>query len=227
MKNDPFSDARVLDAWNKNARPWTNAIREEKIASRRLVTNQAIVDTVLRRAPATALDIGCGEGWLARALSDEGIAVTGVDAVAELIQQASRSGGGEFHVMSYEDIAAGRLEATFDAVIANFSLIGKESVEKMLARVPALLNEDGALIIQTLHPVAASGDQPYEDGWRQGSWAGIDGDFSDPAPWYFRTMDGWIELIADSGFEFPEVVEPLHPETGAPASVIFVAAPKR
>jgi hypothetical protein len=111
-----------------------------------------------------------------------------------------------------------------DAIIANFSLIGKESVEGVIRRAPALLERDGALIIQTLHPLVATGDQPYEDGWRHGSWAGFSCSFSDPAPWYFRTVETWKSLITECGFGSIEVREPLHPATGKPASIIFIAA---
>lgn len=223
MKNDPFSDAGVLDAWQQNARPWARAVRDEKIESRKLVTNEAIINAVMSKAPASALDIGCGEGWLSRALCKEGIEVLGIDAIPDLIDQAKRAGGGEFRVMAYQDIAAGKLDETFDVVVANFALIGKDSVDRLIARVPGLLKDGGALIIQTLHPVVACGDLPYADGWREGSWAGIEGDFSAPAAWYFRTMESWVELITKSGFDSLEVREPLHPETGAPASVIFIA----
>jgi len=85
------------------------------------------------------------------------------------------------------------------------------------------LTKRGTLIIQTLHPVAASGDLPYEDGWRQGSWAGFSEDFSDPAPWYFRTLDSWKRLLDEAGFRPLEIREPIHPGTGKPASVIFIA----
>jgi hypothetical protein len=149
--------------------------------------------------------------------------VVGVDVVPDLIEQARRAGGGEFRVASYEDIAAGRLDVQVDAVIANFSLIGKESVEGVLRRAPSLLTNDGALFIQTLHPVTACGKLPYVDGWREGSWAGFDDDFSDPAPWYFRTMESWLQLLGESGFQTVKTHEPLHPATGRPASVIFIA----
>jgi len=110
-----------------------------------------------------------------------------------------------------------------DAVVANFSLIGKESVEGVLRRAPELLTENGALIIQTLHPLVAVGDHPYEDGWRRGSWAGFSDEFSDPAPWYFRTLESWKGLLEEAGFRSIEMREPIHPETGKPASVIFIA----
>ena len=223
MISDPLSDARIVDSWLKNASPWTTAVRENQIASRALVTNKAIVDAVLSRSPRTVLDIGCGEGWLARALAEHGVSAVGVDVVPALIEQARKAGGGEFRISSYEDIAAGRLDVSVDLVVANFSLIGKESVEGVIRRAPSLLNSGGSLVIQTLHPVASCGDESYADGWRTGSWAGFSEKFSDPAPWYFRTMESWETLLADSGFRILETREPVHPETGKPASVIFIA----
>jgi hypothetical protein len=65
------------------------------------------------------------------------------------------------------------------------------------------------------------GEPPYRDGWRQGSWAGCGDGFSEPAPWYFRTLESWVRLFADNGFRLHEIREPFHPHTGKPASVIF------
>jgi 2-polyprenyl-3-methyl-5-hydroxy-6-metoxy-1,4-benzoquinol methylase len=223
MSSDPQNDARIVDSWYKNASAWTAAVRDNQIESRTLVTNQAIVDAVLSRLPRTVLDVGCGEGWLVRALAEHNMRAIGVDVVPALVEKASRAGGGEFRVASYEQIAAGELDITVDAVVANFSLIGKESVENVVRRIPGLLTKAGTLIIQTLHPVVASGDLPYEDGWRQGSWAGFSKDFSDPAPWYFRTLESWKRLLAEAGFRLIEMREPIHPGTGKPASVIFIA----
>lgn len=218
-----MSDARIVDSWRKNASPWTDAVRGNQIESRALVTNRAIIDAVMSRAPRTVLDIGCGEGWLVRSLAEHGVRATGVDVVPALVEQAIRAGGGEFRVASYEQISAGELDITVDVVVANFSLIGKESVESVVRRAPELLTDEGTLIIQTLHPVVAGADLPYEDGWRQGSWAGFSQEFSDPAPWYFRTLGGWTRLLSDAGFRLIEIREPIHPGTGKPASVIFIA----
>lgn len=220
---DPLSDEKVIDSWRKNAAPWTTAVREQQIESRRLVTDAAIVDAVVSVAPRTALDLGFGEGWLSRALTERGIRMTGVDVVPELVERARQLGGGEFHVMSYEAIAAGGLTATFDAVVANFALIGADAVDALIASMPRLLAPRGALIIQTLHPVVVNGDQPYKDGWRPGSWTGFSQDFTDPAPWYFRTMETWEALIAESGLRVEQRLEPVNPASGKPASVIFIA----
>jgi 2-polyprenyl-3-methyl-5-hydroxy-6-metoxy-1,4-benzoquinol methylase len=169
------------------------------------------------------LDIGCGEGWLARALSRQGVRVTGLDAVPALIEQAKRAGGAEFRVASYEQIASGEIHAQADLVACNFALFGRNTVEGLLRALPGLLHAHGCLVIQTLHPLMACGDQPYRDGWREGSWAGFDPAFTDPAPWYFRTLESWVRLLRWHGLRLLEMIEPLHPLTQRPASVIFVA----
>jgi 2-polyprenyl-3-methyl-5-hydroxy-6-metoxy-1,4-benzoquinol methylase len=222
-KPESLSDAKIVDSWMRNASPWTAAIRDGRIESRTLVTNQAIIDAVMSRAPKSVLDIGCGEGWLVRALAANGIRAIGVDVVPDLIDQAQRAGGGEFRVASYEAIGAGELDVRVDVAVANFSLIGKEAVETLIRRIPSLLERDGALIVQTLHPLVATGDAPYVDGWRTGSWAGFGSDFTDPAPWYFRTLESWVRLFGESGLRVAEIREPVHPNSGKPASAVFVA----
>ena len=100
-------------SWIANASAWSVAVREHRIESRRTVTDAAIVAAVLAQNPRRVLDVGCGEGWLARALSAHGIDVTGIDASAPLIEAARALGGGEF------------LEVSYEALIANPSLMGE------------------------------------------------------------------------------------------------------
>ena len=218
-----FTDARILESWIDNARPWTNAVRAQQIESRRRVTDRAIIEAILGCEPASVLDVGCGEGWLARELCAHGIEVVGIDAVAELIDEARAAGGGDFHVASYDDIVSGAFTVCVDALVCNFSLLGRESVDALIAHCAKLLSADGVLIVQSLHPRVACGDEPYVDGWRAGSWSGFGAQFRNPAPWYFRTLDSWRALFARGGFASIETYEPIHPDTQQAVSVIFVA----
>lgn len=213
------TDAAILESWSRNAKPWTAAVRGGEIETRKLVTDAAIVAAVRARAPRTGLDLGCGEGWLVRALPE--VAMVGVDAIAGLADGARAAGGGEFLTMSYEEIGAGKLALAVDVAVANFSLIGKEAVDGLFAAAPSYLRAGGTLLVQTVHPVMACGEAPYIDGWRAGSWAGFSDDFQDAPPWYFRTMSSWIALFADHGLRLAEMREPLHPRTGKPVSLIL------
>ena len=218
---NPYSDAKIVDSWEKNADPWAAVERRGQIESRKLVTDQAIVKAVLCRSPDSVLDIGCGEGWLIRELAPHVKHLVGADVVPELIEQAEAAGKGQFHVLSYEAIAAGAIKEDFDVIVCNFSLLGKESVEALFSAAPALLKPGGVFIVQTLHPVVAN-VLPYADGWREGSWVGFGSDFTDPAPWYFRTIESWVSLFSVNGFRLLEMREPIHPKTQKPGSVIFI-----
>lgn len=215
-------DREIIDTWHKNAMQWTAAVRGGQIESRALVTNEAIVEAVLSHSPQSVLDMGCGEGWLVRALSPRVARVVGIDAIADLIQQAKRAGGGDFLVAPYEALTCAMVAGPFDVVVCNFSLIGKDSVESVFRVVPSLLKPGGVFIVQTLHPEVACGDLPYSDGWREGSWAGFSPDFVDPAPWYFRTIESWRTLFENNGFCLRGVRQPMHPQNHQPASIIFI-----
>ncbi|MGF6923329.1 class I SAM-dependent methyltransferase [Paraburkholderia sp. 40] len=106
MNHDPLSDGKIIACWQRNASPWTNAVRAGEIDSRRLVTDRAVLDAVLACNPATVLDLGCGEGWLALALQRHGIHVTAVDVIAEPVRAATDASVVDARTLSYEEIAA-------------------------------------------------------------------------------------------------------------------------
>ena len=213
----------IVASWHKNVQPWITAIDKGEIESRLLVTNQTLVEAILRRAPGALLDVGCGEGWLIREFANRGVDALGIDIVPEFIEFAQQSGAGRYRTLAYADISLNTLKQQFDVVVCNFSLLGKESVEQLFQHVPSLLNAGGAFIVQTLHPQASCGDLPYADGWREGSWSGFSDAFSDPAPWYFRTLASWEALFTQNGLTLSATIEPLNPKTRLPASIVFIA----
>lgn len=221
--SDAQHDQQVLASWRRNAEPWTRAVRSRSITSRNEVTDQAILSAIRGVSPSTLLDIGCGEGWLARSLSEEGVRVIGVDAVPELVARARALGGGEFRVCAYEQLGEAGLPIS-DVAVCNFSLIGKSSVETVFQQVGELLPPGGHFIVQTLHPVTACGELPYQDGWREGSWSGIAGGFLDAPPWYFRTLESWKTLFSQTGCQTLTIQEPRLSANAPPSSILFVAS---
>ena len=228
MSNIPFNDELVLESWNKNALPWITTIENKEIESRNLVTNQAIIDAIINYSPDSILDMGCGEGWLTRELTIRGIEAWGVDGVSELIEKAQLMNCGKFLVATYEDIInKNHINIPLvDAVVCNFSLLGKETVDNLISTIPDFLKNDKLLFVQTLHPAFGCGEKPYIDEWRQEFWDSFKSQFTQVSPWYFRKLETWIKLLKSWGFSILECREPIHPITREPASIIFIASCK-
>lgn len=216
--------SRIIASWHANADQWIATIDHAEIASRTLATNEAIVSTVMAYPLTSILDIGCGEGWLTRALQERGLKASGVDAVAALIDNARQKGGGTYEVAGFRDIASGvyAVAETFTAAVINFALLDQEDTEALLKNIRRVVATGGWVFIQTLHPLVIAGQEPYVSGWKEGSWNGMKRAFVQPYQWYFRTLEDWFRLFAEAGLAVKQVKEPVHPETKAPVSVIFV-----
>jgi 2-polyprenyl-3-methyl-5-hydroxy-6-metoxy-1,4-benzoquinol methylase len=217
-------EAALIWSWMANADAWTRAVREGRIASRRLATDAAIVEAVAERKPGRVLDLGCGEGWLMRALAERGIETIGLDVSLELVMAAEETGGGRYRCCSYEELVDDptRAGGPYDAIACNFSLLGADLVP-LLRALRRNLAAGGALVIQTVHPWTAAGDEGYADGWRTETFDAFGADYPEPMPWYFRTLASWVDALRDGGFRVATLREPVHPETGRPASLVMVA----
>jgi SAM-dependent methyltransferase len=215
--------ARLLDSWHANAAAWTAAVRSGAIESRRLATDAAILDAVLDRQPRKVLDLGCGEGWLVRALAQRGLVAVGVDGAAPLVEAAADAGG-SFVRLSYAELVAApeRCGENFDLVVANFALL-EEEILPLLTALRRIMTVDGWLLIQTLHPLAAG--PSYEDGWRIEDFRGFAEAGWTPMPWYFRTLGSWVGLLRDGGFALQGLREPAHPQERRPLSLLLETRP--
>ncbi|KKN31381.1 hypothetical protein LCGC14_0824380 [marine sediment metagenome] len=215
----------LAQSWISNADVWTAAVRGGGIESRRLVTDQSIVDAVLAQQPRRVLDLGCGEGWLVRALAKQGVGGVGVDGSPSLIEAAQSAGGGTFHVCTYSDLADGsrNIGNGFDVVCANFAILHEE-VAALLRTLRQSLVPQGKIVIQTVHPWSVGG--AYCDGWREEDFRNFEGLWQ-PMPWYFRTLGSWVTLLRECGYTIIDLVEPRHPIGQLPMSLLIIAESKR
>jgi 2-polyprenyl-3-methyl-5-hydroxy-6-metoxy-1,4-benzoquinol methylase len=220
----------LRSSWERNADAWTTAVREQAIPSRRVATDEAIVASCARvidgRPDVRALDVGCGEGWLSRELVRLGALVTGIDASAPLIDVARASGGGaDYACVSYEQLEsdASVVAGPFDLIVCNFALLD-DRVVPLLTALAKRLPASGVILVQTVHPWAAVGDGPYEDGWRRETWSAFGKAFPTPMPWYFRTTGSWLAAAREALLVVDRLEEPIHPDTKKPLSLLLQLA---
>ncbi|WP_350285273.1 class I SAM-dependent methyltransferase [uncultured Croceitalea sp.] len=212
----------ILMSWEENADKWIKTISENTIASRKY-TNKAILDAVLKLKSIKIIDIGCGEGWLAKTLENQGKEVVGLDATAKLLEHAKSNNSGTFYQMTFEEIAQGKPipDGPFAIAVFNFCLYQKEGLVALLANTKNALVSNGHIIIQTLHPYfLIQQEKPYRSQWLKDSWKGLSGNFTNGHSWYARTLGDWskvLQEIPDVTISFEEITD----EKNLPVSLLI------
>ena len=215
---------QIINSWDVNAQEWISLMENGGIASRK-ITNPAILNVIHQYAPEKILDLGCGEGWLTRALSSKGFKAYGADATKDLVAHASKKGDEQYFQLSYQEIIAGADVPfrPFDAVVFNFSLYEEKETTDLLKQIKPHLQQHGLVFIQTLHPFTIiKNGLPYQSQWIDDAWKGLKGSFKDPHAWYYRTLEEWLSVFENCGLQVKAVRETLSEDNRFPLSIIFV-----
>jgi SAM-dependent methyltransferase len=118
--------------------------------------------------PAGAtLEVGCGEGRVARDLAVRGHQVTGVDSAPTLLRAAAAAHPeGRYLVADAADLPFEDL--SFDLVVAYNTLMDVEDMPGAVLEAARVLRPDGHLCVSVTHPLAdagrfarAGGDSPF------------------------------------------------------------------
>ena len=120
------------------------------------------------------LDLGCGDGQIARALAENGAEVLGVDPTQLHIDIATQRGGGpQYALGGATDIPAP--DNSFDAVVACLVFEHIDQLEEAMAEVARVLKPGGQFSFFLNHPLL----QTPGSGW-------IDDHIIDPPEQYWR-----------------------------------------
>lgn len=98
------------------------------------------------------LEIGCGEGYFARAFAAAGGAVLGSDIGEELIEIARKKGGGPIYHVAAADKQSFIKDVSIDTVVAVLTLQNMERIDTVMKEVSRILKPEGSFVCVINHP---------------------------------------------------------------------------
>ena len=228
-------DGRVDETWDSIA-DWY----AERLAAGS-APHQLAIAAVLQLLPTVrgepVLDLGCGEGLVARALAVRGAQVTGIDLSEQMIGHARRQEttsplGIDFRVGDAQTLD-GLADGAFAGVVANLSLNNVDDLDAAVRAVWRVLRPAGWLVFTIPHPcfeTPHAGLATTSDGraaqlvfgyfeerfWHSDNPRG----FRRAGNWH-RMLATYLNTLVEGGFVVMRVLEP------EPSPALVVSHPGR
>ena len=208
------------DLWETHARWWQAAFAGGADAE---YTEQIIPLVAEHLAGATdVLDVGTGEGQLARAAVATGARVVGVDPSWGQLAEARRRAGGPLYLRA-EAVALPLPGSAFDAVLACMVFEHIEGVDAAIAEVARVLRPGGRFLLFLNHPLLQVPGSGWIDDhilgeqyWRIGPYLVEDTSMEEVdkdvfLPFVHRPLSRYVNALAASGLLITRMEEPAPP----------------
>jgi len=165
------------------------------------------------------LDVGCGDGQVARALAAAGCAVTGIDPTARNLEVARERVEGAADDLPFPD-------AHFDAVVACLVFEHIDDVDAAIAEVARVLRPGGRFAFFLNHPLLQTPGSgwiddhmidPPEQYWRIGPYL-VETESIEEVElgvhirFLHRPLSRYVNAMSDHGLQLERMVEPEPPE---------------
>ncbi|MDQ3756589.1 MAG: class I SAM-dependent methyltransferase [Actinomycetota bacterium] len=168
------------------------------------------------------LDVGTGEGQVARLAASQGSVTIGVDPTWAQLQAATRRRGGPSYARA-EAAALPFRSGSFDAVVACLVFEHIDAVEEAVAEVARVLEPGGRFLFFLNHPLLQTPGSGWIDDrildeqyWRIGPYLHEDKVVEEVEkgvyiPFIHRPLSRYVNALADNGLLLSRMEEPAPP----------------
>lgn len=170
------------------------------------------------------LDVGCGEGQIARRVASVGVEVVGIDPTWACIRTAGARAGGPVYA-SATVAALPFPDAAFDAIVVSLVFEHLDDLDAAVAEVARVLEPGGRFAFFVNHPILqAPGSvwvedhlvDPPESYWRLGPYL-VESDTVEQVQrgvwvrFVHRPLSRYVNALAEHGLQIERMVEPAPP----------------
>lgn len=233
MNPQSYSETRQLvrKNWDEMAAWYDEKQGDEGDLWHRTLIDPALLQVVGNVAGQRVLDLGCGNGYLARKLARQGGIVTGVDSSARLIERAKAREeknrlGIDYHTRDAADLKM-LGDNGFDIVVSNMALMDIARADLAIRESSRVLRPEGRFVASLSHPCFDTGLSSawlIERVWATSTiWRKV-GRYREPhedwIPWkiapgqvmetinYHRPLSWYFRILRDAGFAVTGFEEP-------------------
>jgi SAM-dependent methyltransferase len=211
----------MSDPWETHARWW----QREYTAGADPEYEEQILPLVDRHLAGAerVLDVGCGEGQVARRVAALGAAlVAGVDPAVGQLRVARERGGGPRYARARADALPVR-DDSVDAVVVSLVLEHVDPLEPTIAEVARVLRRGGRFVLFLNHPLLQTPGSGWVDDreleeqyWRVGPYLPDDVGADEVAPgvtlpFVHRPLSRYVNALAQRGLLIEHMDEPAPP----------------
>jgi SAM-dependent methyltransferase len=200
----------LRDAWEEAAQEWIVWARSEQLDHAFWRLNLPSLLELIPPPGRLTVDVGCGEGRVARVLRERGHTVVGVESSPALVEAAREADPGfDVHLAGAERIPLADRAA--DLVVASMVLQSLDDPEAVMREIARVLGPDGKLCATFVHPFSTLADldagASYFEAVRFADRLEREGGgmtFHD----VHRPLDEYMRLFEGAGFMIEAVREP-------------------
>lgn len=163
------------------------------------------------------LDLGCGPGWMTRALCDGGARVRGIEGSTQMLQQARKICPEVEFVQHDLSLGLPYPKRSFNLIVSHMLVTAIPTVRDLFRDVRRCLTRRGRFVFSLRHPCFYNFAASREDGNGR-PFRKVTG-YLEPAVWrvtvfegghnhYHRSLTDYFQALRDSGLAVTAFVEP-------------------